>query len=113
MSSPPPTPRSIARLIVSRVILLLSALSTAARKRGLALTSPPPILAAVTSSRINLVKILPRCASCAALRCLILAHLLWPAMLFSFYLTLRIYFLIASALLEDFVIWIACSGEPH
>ena len=84
VSSPPPTPRSIARLMVSRVILLDKALSTAARKRGFALTSPPPIFAAVTNSRINFVKILPRCASCAALRCLIFAHLLWPAMLFSF-----------------------------
>ena len=62
--------------MVSRVILFDNALSTAERKRGFALTSPPPIFAAVTNSRINLVKILPRCASCAALRCLMLAHLL-------------------------------------
>ena len=57
-------------------MLLDNALSTAARRRGLVAGSPPPKRAAVTNSRIILVKILPRFASCAALRCLVLAHLL-------------------------------------
>ena len=79
--SSPPTPRAIARSMVSRVMLFASALSIAARRRGLEPGSPPPSLAAVTSSRMILVKILPRLASCAALRCLVFAHLLCPAML--------------------------------
>ena len=62
--------------MVSRVMLFDKALSTAVRNLGLSATSGPPSLAATVSSRISLVKILPRLASCAALRCLMLAHLL-------------------------------------
>src|SRR5690606_3034552 len=77
--SSPPTPRLIARSMVSRVIFWPSALSTAARKRGLSLISAPPRRADVVISRISLVKIFPFLASWAALRCLMFAHLLWPA----------------------------------
>src|SRR6478735_10420481 len=45
-----------------------SALSTAVRRRGFALTSLPPARAATASSRISLVKTFPRLASCAFLR---------------------------------------------
>ena len=80
-ASPVPAPRAMALSMVSRFILAPSALSTAARSRGLSSTTAPPARAATTSSRINLVKSLPRLASCAALRCLMFAHLLWPAIL--------------------------------
>src|SRR5690606_32016851 len=75
-----PAPRAMARSMVSRVMLAVSALSTAARNRGLSAGTGPPNLAATVSSRISLVNILPRLASCAALRCLIFAHLGCPAM---------------------------------
>src|SRR5690554_3099137 len=83
MASPSalPAPRSMARCTVSLGMLLESALSTAVRRRGLSAGSGPPSRAATVSSRISLLKILPRLASWAALRCLILDHLLWPAML--------------------------------
>src|SRR5690348_11632823 len=61
-------------------MLLSVALSTASRRRGLAFGSLPPSLAATVISRIRREKILPRLASDAALRCLMFAHLLWPAM---------------------------------
>src|ERR1700758_3928819 len=61
-------------------MLLSVALSTASRSRGLADASPPPRRAATVISRMSRLKILPRLASVAALRCLMLAHLLWPAM---------------------------------
>jgi serine/threonine protein kinase len=48
--------------------------------RGFDATSAPPARAAIVISRMSLVKILPRLASCAPLRNLMLAHLLWPAM---------------------------------
>jgi hypothetical protein len=54
------------------------ALSTARRSRGLELGSPPPIRAAVTISRISLVKTLPRLASAAPFFRLIVDHLEWP-----------------------------------
>src|SRR5690554_7626528 len=81
MASPSalPAPRSMARCTVSLGMLLESALSTAVRRRGLSAGSGPPSRAATVSSRISLLKILPRLASWAALRCLILDHLLWPA----------------------------------
>ena len=60
-------------------MLAANALSMAERKRELASASPPPKRAATVISLINLVNTLPRLASCAALRNLILAHLLWPA----------------------------------
>ena len=65
--------------IVSRFIFAAKALSITARRDGLFSMTPPPILAATTISLINLVKILPRLASCAPLRCWILCHLLCPA----------------------------------
>src|SRR5215471_17685703 len=61
-------------------MLLSTALSTARRRRGLLDASGPPSFAATVISRMRRVKILPRLASLAALRCLMLAHLLWPAM---------------------------------
>ena len=45
------------------------------RSRGLAAGSPPPVRAATEISRMILVKILPRFASCAFLRCWMFAHL--------------------------------------
>src|SRR5512132_2995879 len=62
-------------------MLLSVALSTASRNRGLLDTSPVPSFAATVISRMSRLKILPRLASVAALRCLMLAHLLWPAMI--------------------------------
>src|SRR5690606_28488382 len=61
-------------------MLAPSALSIALRSRGLAAGSPPPVRAATEISRMILVKILPRFASCAFLRCWMFAHLEWPAM---------------------------------
>ncbi len=66
--------------IVSLGMFWSRALSTASRRRGLAATSPPPSRAATVISLMSRVKILPRFASVAALRCLMFAHLLWPAM---------------------------------
>src|SRR3989344_4231453 len=68
--------------MVSLVMLASSALSIAARRRGLSLGSPP-VRAATVISRIILVKSLPRLASCAPLCLRMLAHLEWPAMGFS------------------------------
>src|SRR5690606_38810348 len=70
----------MARSMVPRVMLAVRALSTAERSRGLSAGSGPPSLAATVSSRMSVVKILPRLASCAALRCWMLAHLECPAM---------------------------------
>jgi len=42
--------------------------------------SPPPSREATVISLIKRLKIAPRFASVAALRCLMFAHLLWPAM---------------------------------
>src|SRR5690606_17612970 len=61
-------------------MLAPKALSIALRRRGLAAGSPPPVRAATEISRMILVKILPRFASCAFLRCWMFAHLEWPAM---------------------------------
>src|SRR5271167_1814806 len=60
-------------------MLLSIALSTASRSRGFD-ASPPPSLEATVISRMRRLNILPRLASVAALRCLMFAHLLWPAM---------------------------------
>src|SRR5262245_35021970 len=57
------------------------AFSSARRRRGLPAGSPPPSRAATVISRIRRVKILPRFASARSLRCLTLAHRLWPAMM--------------------------------
>ena len=67
--------------MVSRRILAPSALSIAVRNAGLLAGSAPPDFTATLISRSTLVKILARLASCPALRCLMLAHLLCPAML--------------------------------
>src|SRR5919109_5527956 len=56
------------------------AFSSARRRRGFPAGSPPPSRAATVISRISRVKILPRFASARSLRCLTLAHRLWPAM---------------------------------
>src|SRR5436190_19826931 len=56
------------------------ALSMASRSRGLDDASPAPRREATVISRIRRLKIAPRFASVAALRCLMFAHLLWPAM---------------------------------
>src|SRR5205807_9898186 len=53
----------------------------AARSRGLALGSGSPERAAVVSSRISLVKILPRFLSCAPLRYMMFLNCEWPAIL--------------------------------
>src|SRR5687767_8235556 len=56
------------------------AFSKARRRRGLPAGSTPPRRAATVISRMSRVKILPRLASARSLRCLTLAHRLWPAM---------------------------------
>src|SRR5687767_585541 len=53
---------------------------TALRSRGFELMSPPPMRAAVTTSRISLVQARPRAASVAPFLRLIVAHLEWPLM---------------------------------
>src|SRR5690606_11890354 len=65
--------------MTSLVMFAASALPIAVRRRGLLPGSPPPVRAATEISRMSLVKILPRFASCAPLRCWMLAHLEWPA----------------------------------
>src|SRR5271169_1383047 len=70
----------MARSMVSFGMLLSIALSTARRRRGMLDTSPSPSLEATVISRMRRLNILPRLASVAALRCLMFAHLLWPAM---------------------------------
>src|SRR5437016_13062976 len=66
--------------MLSLGMLAAFAVVTAVRRRGLALTSPPPIRAATVISLIILVKILPRLASLAAFLCLIELHFEWPDM---------------------------------
>src|SRR6185312_918845 len=70
MSAPPsaPEPRLIARSMVSLVMLADSALSTAARRRGLPPGSATPARVATVISRISLVNTLARLASSAFLR---------------------------------------------
>ena len=52
----------------------------ALRRRGLPSGSPPPMRAAVVTSRISFVKTLPRAASIAPFFRLIVAHFEWPLM---------------------------------
>src|SRR5574343_516242 len=66
-------------LMRSAGMLAALALSTARRRRGLAMRSPPPVRAATVISRMMRVQILPRFSSCRPLRCWILAHLECPA----------------------------------
>src|SRR5215471_17775541 len=61
-------------------MLFCRAVSTAVRRRGLALMSPPPSFAATVISLISLVNSLPRLASLAAFLCLMVLHLEWPDM---------------------------------
>jgi hypothetical protein len=68
-------PRWMARLMLSAGICWPRASATALRKRGLALGSPPPMRAAVTISRMSLVRPLPRAASVAPFFRLMVAHL--------------------------------------
>src|ERR1700674_35328 len=73
-----PVPFFIARSMVSPGTLLERASTRALRSRGLALGSPPPMRAATVISRNTFVNSLPRRASVAALRGLVVLHLLWP-----------------------------------
>src|SRR5579859_1688922 len=75
--------------MVSRVMLAVSALSMARRRRGLLAGSGSPRRAAVVISRMRRVNSLPRFASCAFLRCCMLAHLLCPAMVQTPFLSKR------------------------
>src|SRR4029450_11984030 len=59
-------------------MLCARAASTAVRRRGLALISPPPMRAATVISLMSFVKIFPRLASLAAFLVLIVPHLEWP-----------------------------------
>src|SRR6185437_10196626 len=70
MSAPPsaPEPRLIARSMVSLVMFADSALSIAARRRGLPAGSATPARVATVISRISLVNTLARLASSAFLR---------------------------------------------
>src|SRR5690242_18654750 len=56
------------------------ALLTARRRRGLKLTSAMPVLAATVISFASLENSLALALSALPLRCWMLAHLLWPAM---------------------------------
>src|SRR3954469_9912799 len=60
-------------------MLASRALSSMRRSFGLVFGSPPPCFAATVISLMRRVKTLPFFASAAALRCLMFAHLLWPA----------------------------------
>src|SRR5688572_7052967 len=65
-------------------MLASRALSIASRRRGLVSGSPPPSFAATVISLMRRVNTLPFFASAAALRCLMFAHLLCPAMGYDF-----------------------------
>src|SRR5213080_2196210 len=79
-SLPSPVPRLIARSILSFGMLCARAAWIALRRRGFALGSPPPVLAAIVISFDNLLKTLPRFASIAPLNRLTFDHLLCPDM---------------------------------
>src|SRR5213595_3845421 len=68
----------MARSMLSFGMLLAFASATAARRRALPATSPPPIRAATVISLRMRVKTLPRFASAAPFLCLMVDHLLWP-----------------------------------
>src|SRR5213595_158657 len=70
----------MARSMLSFGMLFAFASATAARRRGLASASPPPIRAAMVISLMMRVKTLPRLASAAPFLCLMVLHLLWPDM---------------------------------
>src|SRR5437868_15095219 len=69
----------MARVTLSFVMFASRAFSRFRRRRGLLSGSPPPALAATVISLMSRVKTLPFFASAAALRCLMFAHLLCPA----------------------------------
>ena len=75
-----PVPRRIARSILSLGMFSFFAARIAVRSRGLEFGSPPPIRAAIVSSRIRRVNARPRLASVAAFLCLIVAHFECPDM---------------------------------
>src|SRR5213593_1788783 len=68
----------MARSMLSFGMLFALASATAARRRGLPTTSPPPMRAATVISLRMRVKTLPRFASAAPFLCLMVDHLLWP-----------------------------------
>src|SRR5712691_9434085 len=68
----------MARLMLSAGMFTDLAFSTAVRRRGFELGSPPPRRAAIDISRMILVKTLPRLASRAPFLCLMDAHLECP-----------------------------------
>src|SRR5207237_2926722 len=86
-SCPPsrsPVPFWIARLMLSAGILTPCASWIAVRNRGLPSASPPPIRAAIVISLMSLVNMRPRLASMAPFLCLMLCHLEWPDIDYSF-----------------------------
>ena len=68
----------LARSILSLGMFAARAFKIAVRSRELEAGSPPPILADMEISLMNLVNSCPRFASAAPLACLIVAHLLCP-----------------------------------
>src|SRR5712692_4470888 len=69
----------MARSMLSLGMLWARAVWIALRKRGFAVGSPPPALAAIVISFESLLKIFPRFASIAPLKRLTFDHLLCPA----------------------------------
>src|SRR6516162_251254 len=70
----------IARSMLSLGMFSFLAARIAVRKRGFEVASPPPIRAAMVSSRMRRVNTRPRLASVAAFLCLIVAHFECPDM---------------------------------
>src|SRR5438105_4835875 len=70
--------------MLSAGILTPLASRTALRRRGLPSASPPPIRAAIVISLMSLVNMRPRLASMAPFLCLMLCHLEWPDIDYSF-----------------------------
>src|SRR4029079_4733980 len=85
MPSRSPVPFLMARSIVSFGMLTSRALSTAVRRRGLPLMSPPPRRAEIVSSLMTLVQSFDFFESEASFLCLILDQRLWPDMAGNFY----------------------------
>src|SRR5262249_32676569 len=74
----------IARLMLSAGMFTSLASEIALRSLGLPSASPPPIRAAIVISLISFVNMRPRLASMAPFLCLILCHLEWPDINYSF-----------------------------
>src|SRR5438105_15542546 len=81
---PSPVPRLIARSMLSFGMLWARAERMALRSRALPFGSPPPVLAAMVSSRESLLKSAPRFVSSAPLKRLTFDHLLCPDMRWEF-----------------------------